>query len=208
MANEAQRTKRRYHSPVRQAAAAETRERVLDAAIRLLRDIDGIAEFTLDAVAKAAGVTRLTLYNQFGSRLSLIEAVFDRIADLGGLAGLQGAMAEPEPERALGDVVRVFCDFWASHPSVQRLNDTIVLDPEIERSVAARHERRRRLLGTIVDRAAPAASADAKRDAIDLLFLLTAPQTFRALAPGRETKDVCELLSRAALDALRRLTHA
>jgi len=208
MANEPQRTKRRYHSPLRQAAAAGTRERVLDAAIGLLRDIEGVSAFTLDAVAKAAGVTRLTVYNQFGSRLSLIEAVFDRIADLGGLAGLKDAMAEPDPDRALSEIVRVFCDFWGSHPSVQRLNDTAVLDPEIERSVAARHERRRWLLGTIVDRAAPAASTEGKRDAIDLLFLLTGPQSFRALAPGRETKDVCDLLSRAALDALHRLICA
>ena len=208
MSNQPQQAKRRYHSPRREAAAAETRERVLDAAVALLREIGGIAAFTLDAVAKAAGVTRLTVYNQFGSRLALIEAVFDRIAGLGGLAGLQAAMAEPDPDRALGEVVRIFCDFWGGHPSVQRLSDTAVLDPEIERSVTARHERRRWLLGTIVDRAAPAASIEEKRDTIDLLFLLTAPQSFRALATGRDSKAVSDLLTRAALDALHRLTGA
>jgi AcrR family transcriptional regulator len=208
MSNEPQQAKRRYRSPLREAAAAGTRARVLDAAVALLRDIDGVAAFTLEAVAKAAGVSRLTVYNQFGSRLALIEAVFDRIAGLGGLAGLQDAMADPDPDRALGEVVRIFCDFWDGHPSVQRLTDTAVLDPEIERSVAARPERRRWLLGTIVQRAAPAASAGEKRDTVDLLFLLTAPQSFRALAPGREKKDVCDLLSGAALDALHRLTRA
>jgi hypothetical protein len=101
--------------------------------------------------------------------------------------------------------VRIFCTFWGSDPAVQRLNDTAMLDPEIERSVAARHERRRRLLNTIVERAFTGAPGQAKRDTVDLLFLLTAPQTFRALLPGREPSQVCDLLNRAAIDALRRL---
>jgi len=205
MANQPQQAKRRYHSPLREAAAAGTRERVLDAGVALLRDIDNISAFTLDAVAKAAGVTRLTVYNQFGSRLALIEAMFDRIADLGGLVALRQAMELADPEAAIGEIVRIFCTFWASDPAVQRLNDTVMLDPEIERSVAARHERRRRLLSVIVERAFPHAPAGSRRDTVDLLFLLTAPQTFRALLPGRELSQICGLLGDAALDALHRL---
>jgi len=205
MTNEPQQAKRRYHSPLREAAAAGTRERVLDAAVALLREIADISGFTLDAVARAAGVTRLTVYNQFGSRLALIEAMFDRIADLGGLVALRSAMELTDPEEAISQIVRIFCTFWGGDPAVQRLNDTIMLDPEIERSVAARHERRRRLLTAIVERTVPDSPADAVRDTVDLLFLLTAPQTFRALLPGREPGQVCDLLREASLDALRRL---
>ena len=207
MTNEPQLARRRYHSPLREAAASATRDRVLDAAVALLGDIEAVSAFTLDAVARAAGVTRLTVYNQFGSRPALIEAVFDRIAGLGGLAGLEDAMADPDPDRALAEVVRIFCDFWGSHPSVPRLNDTALLDPEIERSVKVRHERRHSLLGTIVDRAAPTASSPEKRDTVDLLFLLTSPQSFRSLATGRDRRDICDLLSGAALDALHRLSR-
>jgi len=205
MTNEPQQAKRRYHSPLREAAAAGTRERVLDAAVALLREIADISGFTLDAVARAAGVTRLTVYNQFGSRLALIEAMFDRIADLGGLVALRSAMELTDPEEAISQIVLIFCTFWGGDPAVQRLNDTIMLDPEIERSVAARHERRRRLLTAIVERTVPDSPADAVRDTVDLLFLLTAPQTFRALLPGREPGQVCDLLREASLDALRRL---
>ena len=53
------------------AAAAETRERVIEAASRTLREGESIARFSLDTVAKVAGVTRLTVYNQFGSRRGL-----------------------------------------------------------------------------------------------------------------------------------------
>ena len=59
---------RAYVSSVRTAAAAEKRDRVLEAAAKLLREDASIARFSLDTVAKAAGVTRLTVYNQFGSR--------------------------------------------------------------------------------------------------------------------------------------------
>ena len=75
---------RRYVSSVRTAAAAEKRDRVIEAAARSLREDASIASFSLDAVAKAAGVTRLTVYHQFGSRRGLLEAVFDDIAQRPG----------------------------------------------------------------------------------------------------------------------------
>src|SRR5713101_2771674 len=79
------------------AAAAENRERVIKAAARSLREDASIASFSLDAVAKAAGVTRLTVYHQFGSRRGLFEAVFDEIARQGGLAEIPDAMAMSDP---------------------------------------------------------------------------------------------------------------
>src|ERR1700682_1943743 len=88
---------RPYTSSVRTAAAAEKRERVIDVAARSLREEASIASFSLDAVAKAAGVTRLTVYHQFGSRRGLLEAVFDDIARQGGLTEIAGAMAMAVP---------------------------------------------------------------------------------------------------------------
>ena len=61
---------RSYVSPARSAAAAETRERVIEAASRTLREGESIARFSLDTVAKVAGVTRLTVYNQCGAGCS------------------------------------------------------------------------------------------------------------------------------------------
>ena len=89
--------RRTYVSSVRSTAAAEKRDRVIEAAAKSLREDEGIAGFSLDHVAKAAGVTRLTVYNQFGSRRALLEAVFDEIARQGGLAGIADAMAMADP---------------------------------------------------------------------------------------------------------------
>src|SRR5712675_2383224 len=105
--------RRAYVSSVRTAAAAETRDRVIDAAAKVLRDDTSVSSFSLDGVAKAAGVTRLTVYNQFGSRRGLLEAVFDDIARQGGLHRLGDAMAMPDPCAALDRVVEIFCAFWS-----------------------------------------------------------------------------------------------
>jgi AcrR family transcriptional regulator len=122
--------KRSYVSSVRASAAAETRERIIAAGARLLRKDASIANFSLDVVAKAAGVTRLTVYNQFGSRRGLLEAVFDDIARQGGLFELADVMALPDPRAALDRVVAIFCTFWAHDPAIGGLNQAIATDPE------------------------------------------------------------------------------
>ena len=71
--------RRTYVSSVRTAAAAESRDRVIGAAAKCLREDAGLASFSLETVAKAAGVTRLTVYNQFGSRRALLEAVLQQM---------------------------------------------------------------------------------------------------------------------------------
>src|SRR3569623_1099117 len=100
--------KRRYASPVRAAAAEQTRARIVETAARLLTDQPNIAGFSLEAVAKAAGVTRLTVYNQFGSRRALLEAVIDATAERAGIKGrVAGAMQEPDPRAGLARLIGV-----------------------------------------------------------------------------------------------------
>src|SRR5881394_2225312 len=98
---------RRYVSSIRSAAAESKRERVIEAAARSLREDESIADFSMDAVAKAAGVTRLTVYHQFGSRRGLLEAVFDEIARQGGLTEIPDAMAMSDPRAALDRLVEI-----------------------------------------------------------------------------------------------------
>jgi AcrR family transcriptional regulator len=198
--------KRSYVSSVRASAAAETRERIIAAGARLLRKDASIANFSLDVVAKAAGVTRLTVYNQFGSRRGLLEAVFDDIARQGGLFELADVMALPDPRAALDRVVAIFCTFWAHDPAIGGLNQAIATDPEFGDSLIERNERRRELLTALVSRIAEKHTAKrAVRDAVDLIFVLTGYPTFAALSPQRSTEEVCRLLQaacRAAVDGL------
>jgi len=57
--------------------ANETRERMIDAAYTLFYQ-GGFARTGVDAVAAAAGITKRTLYQHFGSKDALIEAVMER----------------------------------------------------------------------------------------------------------------------------------
>jgi len=190
--------KRNYVSSVRASAAAETRERIVAAGARLLRKDASIANFSLDVVAKAAGVTRLTVYNQFGSRRGLLEAVFDDIAREGGLFDLAEIMTMTDPRAALDRIVAIFCTFWSHDPAIGGLNQAIATDPEFGDSLIERNERRRELLTALVSRIAEKHTAKrALRDAVDLIFVLTSYPTFAALSSQRSTEEVCRLLQTA-----------
>src|SRR5258708_14771734 len=126
---EADMSTRSYVSSVRTAAAAAKRDRVIEAAARSLREDASIAGFSLDAVAKAAGVTRLTVYHQFGSRRGLLEAVFDDIARRGGLDEIADAMAMPDPRAALDRLVEIFFAFWDRDPATGPLPPPSASDP-------------------------------------------------------------------------------
>lgn len=199
-------SRRSYTSPVRTAAAAERRERVIKAAADFLRESEGAASFSLDAVAKMAGVTRLTLYNQFGSRRGLLDAVFDDIARRGGLGRIRDVQAQPDPRDGIDYLIRICCEFWSGDPVVQRLYDAMALAPELEQALAERNERRRQLIELLVERIATKTKhLQVRRDIVDLIFAYTSLAMFRMLARERSPKAVGMLiqsLAHAALDKL------
>lgn len=191
-------TARSYVSPTRAAAAAEKRSEVIRAAIGFLREEHGIASFSLDAIARSAGVTRLTVYNQFGSRRGLLEAVFDDIAERGRLDRLKDAHANPDVRAGLREFVAIFCDFWRSDPAIARLHDAMAIDPEFALALGERHARRRRSIEAFVRRLGQSKLAPAaRRDAIDLIFALTGYATFQALAPARSPSAVRRVIGDA-----------
>jgi AcrR family transcriptional regulator len=195
--------KRAYVSAVRATAAAEKRGRVLEAAAKSLREDASIASFSLDTVAKAAGVTRLTVYNQFGSRRGLLEAVFDEIARAGGLHELAGAMAMDDPRAALERMVEIFCAFWKRDPAIGRLHEAMATDPEFATALLERNERRRQGLIALINRiAGSTATQRARQDAVDTIFALTSYPVFAMLGPGRSADDVCRLVQTACRAAL------
>lgn len=189
---------RPYKSAARDAASAQTRRRLLDAASEVLNEASSLKEVSLEAVARKAGVTRLTVYNQFGSRLGLMEAVFDLRAEQGGLFRLMQVFATPDAHAALEQVVAIFCDFWSSAPPMlARLHGAGEVDPELGAAIRARNERRRRGLATLVGRLADAGEVAAGRqaDLVDLLFALTGFAFFDELRHGgRSPAAICELV--------------
>jgi len=73
-----------------------TRSRILDAGNRLLLE-GGYHRVGLEMVARAAGVTRQTVYDQFGSKAGLLGAMIARSEELAGLPlHLQKVMSQTD----------------------------------------------------------------------------------------------------------------
>jgi AcrR family transcriptional regulator len=199
---------RRYRSPARAASAGRTRARIVAAAAALLRSPEGIGGFSLEAVGKAAKVTRLTVYNQFGSRRALLEAVFDDRAERGGLHRVAEAMAAADPTAGLRKLVDIFCAFWSfDRDALACLHGAGIGDAELKEGIRARNERRRRALAVLVARMAERklVRIDARRDLVDTLFALTSFHVFAELTAGSRSAKAAGLLVQAmATDAVRR----
>ena len=149
---------RPYQLKQRRAGMDATRTRILAAARKVLAGSDA---FTLDTVAEEARVARVTIYDRFGGREALVEAIFDDLAESGGLTRLPEAFAQADPIVALERFVVIFCDFYSTHRLLlRRLRAMAVLG----RSALADGEREsRRLvgLGVLLTRAARAGHAGA-----------------------------------------------
>src|SRR3981189_1830087 len=194
---------RPYTSSVRTAAAAAKRDRGIQTPAPSTRGDASIAAFSLDAVAKAAGVTRRTVYHQFGSRRGLLEAVFDEIARQGGLTRIPDAMAMADPHAALDRLIEIFCAFWNRDPAIGRLHEAMATDPEFAQALIERNERRRKAVKDLIGRmAGKAAPRRAQQNAGDIIFALTSYAMFAMLRPGRSTDEVCGLVQSACRAAL------
>lgn len=181
---------RPYNTERRQAAAEETRWRILDAACTLLASAEPPSSFSIDAIARQADVARMTIYYQFGSKPGLLEALFDHLATRAEIGShLREAFSLSDPVAALHAVVAAFSHFWTlDRLIIRRLHALAVLDPELEPRELARNQRRRAALRTAIDRLdnAPVANQDA---VLDVLQGLTSFETFDQLANADRTPE-------------------
>jgi AcrR family transcriptional regulator len=198
---------RPYKLGKRQAAAAETRHRIVTAARELLATADDPAAFTIDAVARHANVSRMTIYYQFTSRAGLLEALFDDLASRARIAeGLAAAFQAPDGLAALDALIGAFARFWTTDRLVmRRLHGLAALDPEVARGKQARDERRRQAVQVLLTRLQPESGqpAAAFAETAAVLHMLTSFEAFDALAGSGQTPEAVaptvQRLARAAL---------
>jgi AcrR family transcriptional regulator len=197
-------SKRRiYRSEVRAASVDEGRARMIAAGRKLLSGGKGVPAFSVDAVAREAGVTRATIYNQFESKQGLLTAIFDAIAQEGGLFDLPQVFSEADPNKALRRVVAIFAAFWRMHAqALPKFAAFGQLDAEIGVVLNERSERRRKLLTVLVGRMK---SVHSPTDLVDVLFALTSAEFYRLLTVrGRSAQAIEELIWQAVANAVER----
>jgi AcrR family transcriptional regulator len=124
------------------ADALRNREKILGAAVELF-ERDGVEAVTMDAVARAAGVSKGTVFHRFGSRAGLAMALLDEAerelqeALLRGRAPLgPGAPAAAR----LTAFLAAYVDLLAGHHALVRTSEH-----EGEEGRALSHRRLRRL---------------------------------------------------------------
>jgi AcrR family transcriptional regulator len=168
---------RQYSSARRAAAATQTRRAILGAARSLLSDTAGGP--SVGAIARLAGVSRLSVYHHFGSRAGVLTAV----------AAEAGAPA-PAATGDLRAFVAAVVAHWVTDPPLFR---------RVPEQPVATHDLASRLAAE--DRLRPGCSL---KEAEDVIAVLTSFAAFDRLHQGgrRSTAAVTEILMRMAASIL------
>lgn len=190
-------TPRKYSMQARAAKAADTRDRILDAALATYRE-RGIAATSLQAIARRAGVSAATILNHFGSADELARLVVGQLTD-----NLRVPDDRDWPERGRAPRVRrlvseMFDFYDRSAPWFEIFRSEIGVDPVLREGESAFWQAIRdlygRVLGTALDDQRVRGTA----------FGLTHPATLTALREsGLPIQDAVELVAETLLRTLR-----
>lgn len=188
-----ERVKRRYHAPVREQQAAQTRERIAAAAIEEFT-ARGWAGTTVAAVAARAGVTAQAVYQAVGAKPDLliraVETAVAGAADDVMLADRATFAAAFVPSLSATRRIRAFAEATAQAYARSAvlflvLQDAARSDPTAEQMAAAGAERRltetRRFAALLLPEEA-GADVDALADAV---WVLTGPSVYADLVNRR-----------------------
>lgn len=178
---------REYRLGRRQAEVDRTRKAILSAARRLVADAG--PEVGVGLVAERAGVSRMTVYNQFGSKAGLLEAL---VAEAGPPSGsVPAPVSGADPGVDLKRRIAEACATWATDPRLYRQlqGRSRYADDAIDRDLAARL--------AAGDRLRPGCSI---KEAEDTIGILTSFPVFDRLhGDGRRSPAaVAEILVRMA----------
>jgi AcrR family transcriptional regulator len=207
--------KRQYDNSLRAEAALATQRRVLDAAHRLLIE-HGYTATSMADIARAAGVSRETLYKSFGSKPALVKRLFDvtLVGDeepvpLAGRPEFRKVITEPDPRTKLAHyaaVARLLVGRIGPLASVLYAGAGAG-DPDLRELTATLDRERLAGAGAVANHLADAGALrpGLPRDrARDLVWTLISPQVWQLLVDvrGWSLAEYEHWLARALADAV------
>jgi AcrR family transcriptional regulator len=177
----------------KRAAAAEATRRAIIAAARDLLAERRWQDFTVEAVANRAGVTRVTVYNQVHSKAGLLEAV---LTDLTQRARMDQLLSDTEhltATDARAAIVLRTCRFWHAERAILRpLFSLAGIDQVVGAALTQREEWRceqlRHLLRRLAEENAPPATF-AAADVLAAAFAVTSFPTYDLLGELADDPD-------------------
>jgi AcrR family transcriptional regulator len=175
----------------------------------LILSENALAGFSMEAVARQASVTRVTIYHRFGSKRGLLEALFDDMGARGRLAErLPEVFAQDDALEALRLYIEVFCDFWAGDRAVnRRLVGFVALDNEFADAIASRAGRRRSVTEAVLRRMYASGSPpppDVFEQQVRVMLALTGFNFYEMLAGETSSpREVAPIIFELVLAALK-----
>jgi AcrR family transcriptional regulator len=197
----------RSYTAARRRGTPASVARVLDGAERLIRQ-DEFHAATMDELAAAAGVSRATIFNRFGSKLGVLEALFDRCLASPEMEAVREAFAVEDPVAALEAMVEASCAIWEAHGFiVEQIQAIAILEPEAGALLTGQREDQRAALADLTRRLARAGRLRARLGeprATATLHMLTSLECFLWLRREyglslRQTRDTIAELARQVL---------
>jgi AcrR family transcriptional regulator len=173
--------KRSYNFSLRQEQAQMTRQRIIDAARRLL--LEGTySTVTMDEIAKEAGVAYQTVYAVFGTKIRLAEAMvdsgFSHVEEAVKL--LQSVSTSADPEFWLRTVAKVWRDIY--EPCADLLRFTVESgDPALQehyRKVQESRLARLKKVVSVLERSGRLRKGLTAADALDVVWAMTGPDIY------------------------------
>ncbi len=191
-----------YRAHRRTKRSDETRRKITAAVAELMAE-GSFHESTVEQVADRAGVARATLYQHFGSRLDLVDAMCERFDENPALLRIRETVELPEPAAALAETIAETVRFWSSEdPILGQLYGVVAIDPAaqdlVERQRADRRGEMTRLVRQLASANLLRAGVTEQR-ALAVLMVLTSYETFRELRhAGASDKELTKILRQSA----------
>jgi AcrR family transcriptional regulator len=161
---------RTYRSQLRAQQAEDTRDRIIDATVRVMAR--GVASVSVPDVAREAGVSVPTIYRHFGTKRDLLAAVYPHLMRRAGL----DAIVAPHSMDEFRDLVHEIFDRLDSFDDLAR---AAAASPAAEEARHVTMPDRYGMSRTFVGTIAPTLH-EAERDRIArLLVILTASSALR-----------------------------
>jgi AcrR family transcriptional regulator len=205
--------KRRYVQRRRAESAAQTRERIVEAARDSLRN-GPLGAVRVDDIAREAGVARSTVYVLFGSRAGLFDALATDLLERGGFDRIGSTFRLPDARAALLESLKAGVEVYASEPDLTRSILTLaVIDPDaaaaVRRFEHGRWPGMRNLAGRL-EAQGVLRDGLSRKEAAEILWVLTSFTTFDQLfrERGLGTAATAERLRTIARRTLLRAAEA
>lgn len=180
---------RRYSMSVRAEQAAQTRDRILAAALACYRG-KRMSATSLQAIARRADVSAGTILNQFGSADALADAVVEQLSSSLRVPDDRGWPDEAPAQRVQRLVAEMFEFYERSRPWFDTFRAELGEAPALRDGEAAY----RRTIGELYGRVFGGALAEDRVRAA--IVGLTNPSTFVALREaGMSVRDAAELIA-------------